>query len=223
MEPSFWHEAWREDRTSFHQSDVHPELRAHAAWFLGQGPHHVLVPLCGKSRDLGWLARQGHRVLGIELSMIAIEALFEREGWAPRTFEQDGVQGWTSGRVTILCADFLTLPDTFQPRCSRLWDRAALVALPDSMRQAYVRRVRSLLIEDASGLVSTLESVPEDRGGPPFSVGQAELERHYEGAHVEQLSEQRPDPESYLSRGYTDLKTFSYRIDRCGTATQPSS
>lgn len=223
MDPSFWHEVWREDRTSFHQSEVHPELRTHATWLLGQGPHHVLVPLCGKSHDLAWLAQQGHRVLGVELSMIAIEALFDREGWSPEPFEQEGVQGWTAGAVTILCADLLSLPTTFQPRCSRLWDRAALVALPGSMREAYVRRVRSLLTEGACGLVSTLESVPQDRGGPPFSVGQAELEHLYEGAHVARLSEQQPDPESYLSRGYTELKTFSYRIDRCGTATQPSS
>ena len=223
MDSSFWHEAWREDRTSFHQNEVHPELRTHADWFLSRGPHEVLVPLCGKSCDLGWLARQGHRVLGIELSMIAIEALFERERWTPSPFKQDGVQGWRWGAVTILCADLFTLPATFDPRCSRLWDRAAMVALPDAMREAYVRRVRSLLTEEACGLVSTLESVPEDRGGPPFSVGHAELERHYMGAHVERLSEQRPDPESYLSRGYTDLKTFTYRIDRCGTSVQPSS
>ena len=36
----------------------------------------VLVPLCGKAHDLAFLAERGHRVVGVELSEIAVRAVF---------------------------------------------------------------------------------------------------------------------------------------------------
>ena len=50
--------------------------------------HRVWVPLCGKSVDVTWLAVSGHRVLGVELSGVAIDQLFHdfrlpRTTWQP--------------------------------------------------------------------------------------------------------------------------------------------
>ena len=45
----------------------------------------VFVPLCGKSLDMVWLAQQGHRVIGAELSQRAIDDFFAERGLAPTT------------------------------------------------------------------------------------------------------------------------------------------
>ena len=198
-------------------------LKRHASWLLSGGPRRVLVPFCGKTHDLAWIAAQGHRVLGIEVSPIAVEALFKREGWAAKPVEEDGALVWTAGPVTVVCGDLFELPSGLFERCDRLWDRAALVALPASMRGTYVRCVRARLAADALGLVCTLESVPEDRGGPPFTVREPELVQHYAGARVSSEVTEQPDPETYVSRGYEALRTFTYRIERCGQAAQFSS
>ena len=71
MDADFWLQRWREGRTAFHQNRVMPLLEKH--WpALGLKPgRRVFVPLAGKSLDMLWLAAQGQRVLGVELSPIA--------------------------------------------------------------------------------------------------------------------------------------------------------
>lgn len=78
----------------WHLDTVHPQLLKHAEVLLPAGDgdggfgHRVWVPLCGKSVDVTWLAVSGHRVLGVELSGMAIDQLFEqfrlpRTTWQP--------------------------------------------------------------------------------------------------------------------------------------------
>ena len=70
-----WHDSWAEGRTGFHRPDVHPQLLAHAARWLGAGSARVLVPLSGKTDDIGWLLDQGHEVVGVELVPQAVNEL----------------------------------------------------------------------------------------------------------------------------------------------------
>src|SRR5690606_35246298 len=64
MDPEFWLGRWQEGRTNFHQDQVMPLLRRHWADLQIPTGSQVLVPLCGKSLDMAWLAAQGYRVLG---------------------------------------------------------------------------------------------------------------------------------------------------------------
>ena len=73
MHANYWHERWDENRIGFHNAEAHVMLVRHfAALGLVKGAR-VFVPLCGKSRDIGWLLAQGCRVAGAELSRVAIE------------------------------------------------------------------------------------------------------------------------------------------------------
>ena len=77
MDPAFWHSRWQEGRIGFHQDRPTPLLVEHwTSLGLAQGSR-VFVPLCGKSLDMAWLASQGHRVLGVELSAMAVRAFYE--------------------------------------------------------------------------------------------------------------------------------------------------
>eukprot|EP00035_Acanthoeca_spectabilis_P010346 m.183389 g.183389 ORF g.183389 m.183389 type:complete len:253 (-) comp14993_c0_seq16:3395-4153(-) len=51
-----WIDGWSKGRTSFHKNDVNPTLQKYVHTILPASS--ILVPLCGKTLDLGWLAAQ---------------------------------------------------------------------------------------------------------------------------------------------------------------------
>ena len=63
MDEQFWQARWAENQIGFHQRETNPYLERY--WLRLQLPAgcKVLVPLCGKTLDMLWLAGQGHRVL----------------------------------------------------------------------------------------------------------------------------------------------------------------
>lgn len=80
MDEGFWQRRWARNEIGFHLNEVNPYLRRH--WpnlRLAEGAR-VLVPLCGKSLDMAWLAEQGFAVLGVELSERAVEDFFAEQG-----------------------------------------------------------------------------------------------------------------------------------------------
>jgi len=84
MRPDFWHDRWRTAQIGFHRSSVDDNLIHHWRDLSLPKAARVLVPLCGKSLDLLWLRDQGHPVVGIELSDIALQTFFVENGVAAR-------------------------------------------------------------------------------------------------------------------------------------------
>lgn len=68
MQADFWQARWQRNEIGFHLSEVNPYLLRHWPTLGLSADSRVLVPLCGKSLDLSWLAGQGHAVLGVELA-----------------------------------------------------------------------------------------------------------------------------------------------------------
>lgn len=129
----------------------------------------MLVPLCGKSADLLWLAQQGYEVTGVELSEIAARAFFEESGFS-FDCKKLGAFNWFCGQgiaISIVCGDYFEFTD--QPY-DALYDRAALIALPFKKRPEYVAKTRSLLKPGAIKLLITLEYDQIGIEGPPYSV-----------------------------------------------------
>ena len=140
----------------------------------------MLVPLCGKSPDLLWLAQQGCNVTGVELSEIAAQAFFEESGIR---FELSQTNGFSYFRgleqnVSIACGDYFRFSDQ---RFDALYDRAALVALPPNLRPLYIQHTKSLLKPDARQLLLTLEYDKSKSLGPPFSVLPDEVKSYWPG------------------------------------------
>jgi thiopurine S-methyltransferase len=78
-----WLEFWRDQRTDFHQSLVNPLLSRFWSSLELTQTSRVFVPLCGKSLDMLWLAQQGHEMIGVELSPVAVAGLFRENGLQP--------------------------------------------------------------------------------------------------------------------------------------------
>jgi len=170
---AFWGERWLSGRIGFHQAQVHPTLTEDDGTFLGGGPHRVLVPLCGKSWDVPWLADQGHEVIGVEIVRQAVEALFEEHGRTATVEQRHGLEVHTAERIEVWCADFFALPAAVGP-FDRVWDRAAIVAVPPSRRGDYAAQLRRL----APGALVYLTSIdydPARMDGPPHAVTDDEV------------------------------------------------
>lgn len=183
-----WRQIWREGDPPFHREDVHPDLIEFADHLLADGPHRVLVPLCGKSRDLIWLRDRGHEVIGIELVEQAIREFFRENELSPHVETRDGLVLYRSERLTLVCGDIFEVDRSHVGEADRVWDRAALVALPAHLRGDYTRHLRQITSSGWAMLLNAVEYDPSVMSGPPWSVPEEEIRLHFPATRVEILS-----------------------------------
>ena len=173
-----WLARWESGHTGWHEANGNRALRKFWPGLTGGG--RVLVPLCGKSPDLLWLSQQGCDVTGVELSEIAARAFFNEADIRFETGTDGGLRWFRSveHQLTIVCGDYFHFSD--EPY-DALYDRAALVALPPSLRPAYVKHTKTLLKVNATQLLITLEYDQQKVDGPPFSVLPDEVKTYWPG------------------------------------------
>lgn len=216
MEPDFWLKRWQEGATGFHMTRVSPLLTKY--WPALQLPagSRVLVPLCGKSLDMVWLAAQGYAVLGVELSPAAVSQFFSEQGLEAVQHESPLGRHYVSGAIEIICADIFKVDTDTLASCRGVYDRGALVALPASMRPDYVNHVYTALAPDYRGLLLTLEYEQSAMEGPPFSICTAEVHRLFE-THSAVTALARMDiihkEPKFAQRGLTALDSVTWRLD----------
>lgn len=182
MHESFWQERWARDQIGFHLDQVNPYLLRHWPNLDVPAGARVLVPLCGKSLDLAWLAGQGHRVLGVELAEKAVQDFFAEQGLQPEIVQRGAFQVYRAGAVELWCGDFFALRPEDVADCLALYDRAALIALPPQMRERYAAHLTAILPSACRGLLITLDYLQSQMDGPPFAVSDDEVQAHFAAA-----------------------------------------
>lgn len=222
MDTEFWLQRWREGRTGWHRDAVMPLLEKHwPALELPRGSR-VLVPLCGKSLDMLWLSAQGHDVLGVELSPIAVECfLRENQLYARSKAKAHGtwfkVTNPPGGSIEIINGDLFAVDAETLSDCNAFYDRAAMIALPAPLRERMARDVYARLRAGSRGLLITLEYPQHEMEGPPFSVDSAEAHRlldpHWVISELERRNIFGDDP-SFAERGATAMHTGVYAARR---------
>jgi len=178
MEHAFWHDRWQTNQIGFHEPDVNPLLVQHVGKLALSAGARVLVPLCGKTRDIGWLLSQGFRVVGAELSPIAVQQLFAELGLQPETSATGALQLSRKAGLDVFVGDIFTLSADQLGVVDAVYDRAALVALPPELRRQYTHHIRTLS-HSVPQLVITFDYDQQIMPGPPFSISDAELNEHY--------------------------------------------
>lgn len=216
MQPEFWHQRWSENQIGFHQPAPTPLLLKH--WpALGIPPGaQVFVPLAGKSLDMAWLASQGHRVLGVELSQLAVEQFYAENSLQPDIHETKYGRHYVANGIELVCGDAFALDADALRDCAAVFDRAALIALPPELRLRYAHELYARLPGDCRGLLVTLEYPQQERQGPPFSVQQDEAHALFGGDWAIDLRERRPilpDQPGYVG-GVSRLHTATYALRR---------
>ena len=217
MHREFWIERWATQRIGFHLDHPNPTLvKAWSALQLNT-KDTVLVPLCGKSHDLSWLAEHGHSVIGIELSSHAIESFFAESQMKPSYSAHGPFRISQTANISLWCGSFFELEKQDLPHIGGFYDRASVIALPAELRQRYARTLSKTLSSGTVGLMITIEYPSDEMEGPPFSVPPAEVERLLGDTFViDHLSEADIfSPESRLAeRGVTALTQHVFKLTR---------
>lgn len=181
MDATFWHERWQTNQIGFHKSEVNPILLRHGARLSPIKGQSVFVPLCGKTKDLVWWRDQGLKVTGVELSPIACDDFFREES-IPYTKNHHHYQ---SESIDLYQQDIFAFESL--KGFDIIYDRAATIALPESMRPRYIEKIKSLMGPATKLLLLTIEYEQDKVPGPPFSVSEAEIRSAYSGMRIELL------------------------------------
>ncbi|RLA64356.1 MAG: thiopurine S-methyltransferase [Epsilonproteobacteria bacterium] len=182
MEKSFWIKNWKKNNIGFHNSEYNELLLKHFNSFTLEQSAKVLVPLCGKSLDLIWLATQGHHVTGVEVSPLAVENFFSENNFkfnssVEEKFKRFSCQGPS---LDILEGDFFDLNKEVLGRINFIYDRAAIVALPPDLRKKYTEVITSILTPGDQMLLVAMEYEFPELIGPPFPVFEHDIRAYYE-------------------------------------------
>lgn len=167
-----WKKRWLEDRIGWHEKHGNASLKAH--WASADNKSSVLVPFCGKSKDLLWLASHGHRVVGVEVSEIAVIAFFNENRliFKEKFYKNIKLFEAQDIAISIYCGDYFNCN---LPKADALYDRGSLVTIPPERRSNYIQHTKSLLHNDAYRFIITLEYEDGFVQGPPYSIGAAEM------------------------------------------------
>ncbi|GAB4345995.1 MAG: thiopurine S-methyltransferase [Gammaproteobacteria bacterium] len=217
MEEDFWHRRWAKNEIGFHQQQINLHLKELWPLLEVESESPVFVPLCGKSRDMLWLAGQGHPVLGIEISEIAVRDFFREAALTPVIEESPPFTRYRSGKIELLRGDFFALTAERLESVPAVYDRASLIAFPPDMRQRYVAHLKEVLAPATRTLLVTLEYDQAQMTGPPFSVTESEVLALYaDFMQIERLRsldvlEENP---RFIQRGLTALTEKVFKLVR---------
>ncbi len=182
MEANFWHKKWKENDIAFHNSEPNPLLVKHLKDLHLAAGSRIFVPLCGKTRDIPWLLSNGYRVCGAELSEIAIKQLFLDLGVKPKIVTEGQSHRYSAKNIDIFAGDIFHLSEKILGPVDAIYDRAALVALPDDMRKRYSTHLMEIT-GNAPQLLICYEYDQNLMAGPPFSISDAEVNRLYKDVY----------------------------------------
>ena len=146
----------------------------------------LFLPLCGKTLDIGWLLSNGYSVAGAELSEIAVQQLFAELGVKAEVSKVNGMHRYSAENIDIFVGDIFDLSTRMLGGVDAVYDRAALVAMPEQVRPRYATH----LVEITDGAPQLLVCYEYDQrlmDGPPFSVGQEEVKQHYGDSYNPEL------------------------------------
>jgi thiopurine S-methyltransferase len=178
MQADFWHAKWEKNQIGFHEAETNPNLTENFHHLGLETGARILVPLCGKSLDMVWLMSQGYQVVGVELSELAVLQFFEEQDIPfEKTVDGDFIHYSTEG-LELYVGDFFKMNADVLGQVDAVYDRAALVALPEEMRKNYTQHL-SKISNTAPQLLATFEYDQSKRNGPPFSVSEEEVRLRY--------------------------------------------
>jgi thiopurine S-methyltransferase len=210
-----WLQRWRDNNIGWHHVEFNQHLLNHwHALYLPQGSL-VLAPLCGKSRDMAWLAAHGYRIRGIELSPLAVEAFFKEQSLQPSIESVGDFECWRHGPYEIYCGDIFDLEQIDNSDINAVYDRASLVALNPDQRLHYGQMLMRALPQQVKVLLITMEYSQGEMDGPPFSVSNDEVSLLF----TERFSIQRlhtldilQETERYQDKGVSQMLEHVYLL-----------
>lgn len=217
MQHEFWLQRWQEGLIGFHQDRINDYLTRHFSRTNAQQGGTVLVTLCGKSLDMVWLHEQGFRVVGVELSSLAVKSFFSENNLQPTITSSGKFQRYHADDITLLCGDFFDLTAADINDITAVYDRASLIALPPEMRPVYADHLTRLLPSGTNVLLISMEYPQDQMQGPPFAVRASEVhelyDNNFEVEHLESM-DVLADNLHLKERGLSELTERTFLLTR---------
>jgi thiopurine S-methyltransferase len=213
----FWLSRWEENDIGWHHEEFNPHLLGF--WHNLEIPAgaRILVPLSGKSRDMVWLAEHDYRILGVEISPIAVSSFFAERGLEPRVTEGERFSRWQAGDYDMLCGDLFLLQKEDLREINAVYDRASLVALNRDQREAYAGLLAQLLPSGCAVLLVAMDYPQHEMQGPPYCVTEQEVKEIF-GAdfHIDLLDslDLIKNSDRYQNRGLSRMSEQIYRLKK---------
>jgi len=182
MQHDFWHKKWEKNEIGFHLAEANPLLVKHLPTLQLKQGARIFLPLCGKTLDIACLLAAGYRIAGAELSSIAIEDLFSSLNLTPNIKQLGEVTHYSALNIDIFVGDIFTVSPAMLGAVDAIYDRAALVALPEEMRKRYTAHLMALT-NNAPQLLICFEYDQSLHAGPPFSICADEVKQHYQARY----------------------------------------
>lgn len=175
MTHTYWIERWKNQKTGWHKSNYNTRLMRFSHNLISCDNPCVFIPLCGKSLDMIYLLKQGVKVIGVELSELAVKDFFI-ENQLNYTHDVLGnFMCYHAKNIDIFVGDFFNLTADMLVEVNGVYDRAALIALPQAIRQRYAQHLNNILPQSIKILLLTLAYQQSQKDGPPFSVDEIEI------------------------------------------------
>ena len=171
-----WLERWRKGTTGWHRSDINPQLIENINQLVEARFQKIFVPLCGASLDMRYLIDQGFHVVGVELSSLAIDRFFNENQIEYKVSKVGDFDLYQGKNIDIYCGDFFKLKRDYLDEVSYIYDRAALIALNPDLQKKYVGHLKEILPNGSKILLLTMFYPENEMEGPPFSVGDDNVE-----------------------------------------------
>ena len=210
-----WLQRWEQNNIPFHESKPNPYLLRHFSKLPIPSKSRVLVPLCGKSVDMNWLADQGHEVVGIELSELAVEQFFEEQNVQAEITSEKNFKVYRSSSISIYQGDFFQLhPNEIEP-FDWIYDRAALIALPPGLRIKYAQQVSTLLKPTGFWFLISMEYPASEMEGPPYRIDESEIRALFQSySEIESLETKEIPVEKIKLRSLSKLTEVVWFLSR---------
>ncbi|XP_078395397.1 putative thiopurine S-methyltransferase isoform X1 [Cetorhinus maximus] len=176
----YWITCWEKQQIGFHLNIVHEMLKKHLDVLLnGRKQIRIFFPLCGKAVDMKWLADQGHTVVGVELSEIAVKQFFTEQNLP---YIQEPVPGMPGvdvfktpeGQISLFRCNIFDLSSLIAGPFDGIWDRGSLQPLNSSDRQRYSKLMITLMAKGCRYLLDTLVCTRSDFDGLPPKISESE-------------------------------------------------
>ena len=183
----YWNNRWKDGDIPWHCSVPNPYILKYFDLLTNGSTEHksILIPLCGKSKDMLSFYEKGLSVIGVELSQKAVKEFFTDHNlsYTVKKFPSYDEYCNDDGRIKIFCCEFFD----FNVSCcggelfDYLWDFRAIVAIHPELHQKYINHIHSLLKPSGKGLLECFEYEFLDPVRPPVSISKEKLTHAMKG------------------------------------------
>ncbi|WP_444930335.1 thiopurine S-methyltransferase [Microbulbifer sp. SSSA002] len=178
MKAEFWHDKWKRNDIGFHEGAANSLLTEFFPKLCLSPGDRIFLPLCGKTRDIAWLLGQNIAVVGCELSEAAVKQLFNELAVTPQISQVGRLKCYSATHIVIFVGNIFDLQRAELGPVAAVYDRAALVALPEETRKRYVKHLQDIT-QIAPQLLITFQYDQAQMPGPPFAVGRDLVDEYY--------------------------------------------